>query len=152
MSPSKHHCTEDKLTPCAPCPREAIRLIRQADRDTNAAIRTYGLKNNIENAENSRIALKAASLKTHNEEDGENDSPYVVGELGAQLMAHKVLSGCIEWRPSFEETAEESFLGGLLLVAVLWVVGVDSKTAFFVDICVTHGDDDGIDGDVPLRY
>lgn len=35
---------------------------------------------------------------------------------------------------------------------VFGLVGVDAKTAFFVDVAVAHGDDDGVDGDVHHDY
>lgn len=37
-------------------------------------------------------------------------------------------------------------------VGVRGIIGVNSKTAFFVDIAVAHGDDYGIGGDVHHYY
>ena len=93
------------------------------------------------------------------EEDGEDDPPEVVGELAAELLADEVAAGfgagagvtVVTSHGAFE-AAEEVWVvvvcGVLFLGFGLGVVGVDAEAAFFVDVGVAHGYDDGVDGDV----
>lgn len=75
-------------------------------------------------------------------------------QLTAQLLADEIRArfgpvsavGC----HAAAEVAEEGTLG--VEEAGVRVVSVDAKAAFFVDVAIAHGDDDGVDGDVHHNY
>lgn len=75
--------------------------------------------------------LDMAALCDADDEKAEEDVPQIKGQLFPQMCADK---------------------GGLPTVFRLIVIGIDSKTGFFVDVGFAHGDGDGEDGNVHHNY
>ena len=96
---SNHDCTQDQLAKLMPRAAEAIFLIRQADADADTAVPGHDLEDDVEDAEHGRVGLELRALDHHDQEDGKHDPPGVVRQLRAELLAHEVGFGLLEWLP-----------------------------------------------------
>ena len=154
MSTPQHDGAENNLAERVPPPAEGMRGVRQTDADADAAISRDDFEDDVEDGERHWIALELARLCDGDEEDGENDPPYVVSQLTAKLLADEVTSrlrGPSLIREGPLKAAKEPLISHGLFFRV-GVVGIDAQASLFVDVGVAHCYEDRVCGDVHHDY
>lgn len=173
MPAPQHDRAKNQFTEGMPTPAEAVRHIREADADADAAVGGDDFEEDVEDGVIDWVALELGGFGDGDEEHGEDDPPDVVGELAAELLADEVGAGFVPaggesvvvaagvgvGRQDAPDVAEgvaalKAFCSIALDVSY-WsfylrrrVIGVNSQGPFFVNIGVTDGDHDGIDGNI----
>ena len=87
MSPPQHDQDHNDLAARVHPPAETVRLVRQPDADANGRVAADNLEKDREDAVCARVFDGVVRFDKGDEEEGEGDPPYVVGELAADLLA-----------------------------------------------------------------
>jgi len=90
MPTPKHNRAKNQLTRLMPAATKAIRLIRQAGRNTDAAIPAHDLERDVEDGVGDGIAVEVRDLDAGDEEDGEDEPPEIVRQLAADLLSYEL--------------------------------------------------------------
>ncbi|XXH02982.1 hypothetical protein Hte_009372 [Hypoxylon texense] len=89
MSTPYHNSTQHQLTPRVEAAAEAVIYHRKSNADANASVGRDNFKYGVEDGERDRILYEMLRLDDHNEQDGQDEPPQVMGELPTDLVADK---------------------------------------------------------------
>lgn len=154
MPAANHNRAEDQLAEDVPAATEAVRHVGQADADADAAVCGDDLEDDVEDGVVDGVAFELAGFGDGNEEDGEHNPPQVVRQLASKLLPDEIAARLLGHRVPGEapaQAAHELAARGLVAGVVFAgpaLVGIDSETAFFVDVGVSHRDDYRVHADV----
>ena len=147
MPPSDHDGAEDQLADHVPATAETVRRPGQADADAYAAVCRDDFEHDIEGGVTDGIGLELTRFRNDDEEHGEHNPPEIVRKLPAKLLADEVspwlhTAGPIVMGETAQKTSKRICLG--YFMPFNRIFRIYAKRAFFVDIGVSHGDDNGI--------
>lgn len=73
-----------------PAAAEAVGRVGQTDADAHTAVGGHDLEKHVEGRIRDGIPLELACLDDGDEEDREDDPPYIVGKLALELLADEI--------------------------------------------------------------